>query len=386
MELLNFHGKVGLYGGGRWASGLARVLSKLLPPDADLVWVTKHHSQQAIAWQQECDGGPKIHVVQDFPLPAGQLDAAIVATAAPRHFGLLTECIEANIPVLCEKPLATHPQQIDQIRLLAQSTQRPIGIHLELVYLESLAWFKKRIGDQSIEFIQIDWQDPWLEQRGSIIKRAELLADVMHDQLPHCWSILRMLLPQQTIAIESVQLDHPVVTVNLSVDTVPAIIRLCRRGDRRTRSITINRGQHRLNFANEPGYYSNHLQKYVACPQLTHRPLDYSLGNFLEHSCVAIVHPDHNAADPWPLSLHNWWDGLSGFIQASQLLQQRLDHQIASRLKHFNGLDLQLAELIVDRRAAESLARQADRELPYSPEQQLDFARRWLSGTRGFDD
>ena len=46
-----------------------------------------------------------------------RIDAALVATADATHYGIVRGCVERQIPVLCEKPITTSPQEsLDLVR------------------------------------------------------------------------------------------------------------------------------------------------------------------------------------------------------------------------------------------------------------------------------
>jgi predicted dehydrogenase len=110
--------RVAVAGLGHWGPNLARNFAEL----ADLVWL--------------CDADPeKASVAERYPharfttsfddlVDDDTVDAVVVATPVPTHFGLARRVLEAGKHVLVEKPPAMRGHEMDELVALAQERDR----------------------------------------------------------------------------------------------------------------------------------------------------------------------------------------------------------------------------------------------------------------------
>jgi len=68
------------------------------------------------------------HIGADFRALTGSVDFAVVATPPHMHASMAIECLEAGIPVLCEKPLANSTNECESILIAARRTSRMLGV------------------------------------------------------------------------------------------------------------------------------------------------------------------------------------------------------------------------------------------------------------------
>jgi myo-inositol 2-dehydrogenase / D-chiro-inositol 1-dehydrogenase len=62
-------------------------------------------------------------------LDSAELDAAVIATADDTHYAIVRACLDRGIPVLCEKPLTTSPQQsLDLVQAEQASGTRSVQV------------------------------------------------------------------------------------------------------------------------------------------------------------------------------------------------------------------------------------------------------------------
>ena len=101
--------KVAIIGGGYWGSKHARVLAGIADVDAVLV----EQNQDRRAALSASLPLASAHASLDDVL--GQVEAAVIATPAGTHHALAMRCLEANVHVLVEKPLATSVEHATEL-------------------------------------------------------------------------------------------------------------------------------------------------------------------------------------------------------------------------------------------------------------------------------
>lgn len=60
-------------------------------------------------------GGPSVFDTPERLIGSGEVDAVLIASPDATHASLVLECIEAGLPVLCEKPLASDPSDAEAV-------------------------------------------------------------------------------------------------------------------------------------------------------------------------------------------------------------------------------------------------------------------------------
>lgn len=108
----------GIIGPGKIAHKFAQDLAKL--DNARLHAVASRSTERGAAFARQY-GAP--HVYGDYRsiLTCPDLDIVYIATPHPGHFENTVACLEAGIPVLCEKPLAMNLQQADTMIATART-------------------------------------------------------------------------------------------------------------------------------------------------------------------------------------------------------------------------------------------------------------------------
>jgi len=111
--------KVGLVGCGVMGQHYARVVTDFAPTEMAAVCDSDPRRAHAFA---EAWGVPAVFSSHEEMLHAGGLDAVIVATPDFTHRDPVCHSLEAGLPVLCEKPLATSLRDADAIVAAVRAT------------------------------------------------------------------------------------------------------------------------------------------------------------------------------------------------------------------------------------------------------------------------
>lgn len=123
-----------------------------------------------------------------------EVELAVVASPAPFHAKHALPLIEANIPVLIEKPLSVSVADSDLVQQAADKQGTPVAMGYCLRYLSSAIAFKKLLGQQAVGHIYNvnvevgqylpDWR-PNKDYRSSVSANAELgggaLLELSHE-------------------------------------------------------------------------------------------------------------------------------------------------------------------------------------------------------------
>jgi predicted dehydrogenase len=139
----------GLVGPGRIAHRFAEAAQRL--PSCALVAVSGRDGTRAAAFAERwtVTGRPAVAVAASLPelLRRGDLDAVYVATPHAFHGEAVSACLDAGVPVLCEKPLVPSAAQLRP--LLARARERGVFLMEALwtrflpVYDEVARWLQQ---------------------------------------------------------------------------------------------------------------------------------------------------------------------------------------------------------------------------------------------------
>lgn len=343
------------------------VLADVLPADWQILWVTRHGRPAAERWcreqrSSECGSATRpadwIEVASHVDAAQlSQMRAAIVATSPHTHADWLQRLLRAQVPTLCEKPLALDPQQAAAMEHQAVVDNCPVGVNLELHYATYLEQFARLVSELESQLpgtaatipstpaeqpqasrsdssrprhVELLWLDPWSEVRYGETKYSDVYTNIVDDMFPHCWSVLRHVTSVDAWGVEQVEyLLNSDVQISLVQGNVSASIILSRRAPQRRRRLSVRLpgqgsrsgpsdvgeplsipGSSRfgtssytaeLDFSPEPGFILQPGQRHELQWD-GERPLTRSLKSFLE---VVAAHRsgDQQLWQSWPLSI-----------------------------------------------------------------------------------
>ncbi len=365
-----------IFGGGRWARTLVRVLRNVLPDQTEILWVSKHSHGDAQSWLV-MNPVSNLRLLQHLDLAESEANAVIVATSPESHFALVQKAVQLGLPTLCEKPIASCLQQAQELLTVSDARHCPVGMNLEFLFASYLHDFAEQIRDIRIDSVHIDWMDPWCEDREGERKYGEMYVDLMLDQLPHCWSLLTVIQPDESgLLIKDVRYSPSSVDVFGMFGGVATSICLSRRAAKRVRRVSVvdRTGQDIVfDFSHEPGSVSRY-GNVTANRWTGDRPLTRSLSSFVN----VVLDPDQQRN--WTLSLWRCFDAVASGFTASAKLQSVQDQQIAHLMAttRLNTKNPEHVQLIVDR-FLPLYAVQGQRLLARTMNEQLLFADKWLS-------
>jgi predicted dehydrogenase len=364
-----------LIGGGRWSRVLLPVIRSLLGESTEIHWITRNSFQVVRNWLADqsianVTVSESIHLSTDY-------QAAIVATAPWTHHQYIDRLLSEAIPTFCEKPLTLSWQQAIQFEQTARERSIPLGVNLELHFASYIEQLAKRLVDDRVlvRSLSMEWLDPWTEVRYGELKHGDLYTPMVHDMFPHCWSVLRRLLPDHNIdAMNQANYDpHGGVTIQCQTDQSSSVtMQLSRRNPHRVRKVVINDGEIQLDFSPEPGTLTIGDHK-VENQWQGDRPLARSLKSFFD-----VVH-QVELRDRWALSIGNCLDS----IRWAEQIEHRvalIQEQAVKRLKAdpFNIDSPSDINLLIDY-FLPKLAEKGERLLAITGDQQVRCAEHIIS-------
>lgn len=287
---------IAVLGGGRWGRVHISVLQALMQPNETIYWLTRSNAAKNLIWLNQ-QAYLNVKVIEDEDaMWALRPTGIIIATPTPSHATLLKKALDQYIPVLCEKPYTFDRKTA--VELIEQSKSQNVvaGVNLEFIYASYLHDFAKMLNCVSVKSIDITWHDPVEEIRYGEAKKTDNSTPHMHDALPHCWSILQILIPRKSLQINNVLLNGSIVIVKaICIDNeLPITFSLSRAASVRKRVVCINQGLAELNFTIEPGTSTFQGRTYTNIWK-GHRPMTVAIESFLSQ----LLAPTDN----WPLSL-----------------------------------------------------------------------------------
>ncbi|HEV2093502.1 MAG TPA: Gfo/Idh/MocA family oxidoreductase [Rubrobacter sp.] len=212
---------IGLLGAGRIGAFHARTLAE--HPDVDVLLIGDVDAARAATVAEEVGGQ---HATVEGVIGAG-LDAAVIAAATTEHAALIGSCLDAGLPVFCEKPIAIDREEtvavVDRVEASESVLQMGFQRRFDAGYKEA----KRLIDDHTIGTLyslRLATHDPSPPHEGYIPQSGGIFKDLFIHDL----DILRWLTgteAEEVYAQGSVR-EFDVFEKYDDVDTAAALIRM----------------------------------------------------------------------------------------------------------------------------------------------------------------
>lgn len=167
--------RVGLFGTGR--IGQVHAMSLATLDEATLSWVCDPFIEGAK--QTAAEFGGRVTDDPDDVFASGEIDAVIIASPTATHLDLVEKAIDANVPVLCEKPIHLDISGVDAFRARAAASDIPVVLGFNKRFDRHFVELKRRVAAEEIgalEQLLITSRDPaeppaaYLPQSGGIFR------------------------------------------------------------------------------------------------------------------------------------------------------------------------------------------------------------------------
>lgn len=188
---------VGVIGCGYWGPNLIRNFVEI--PTSEVVAVSDLREKRLEHIQCRY---PSIEITQEYQqLFSMGLDAMVVATPPHTHFALAKECLEKDLNVLVEKPIALKSEEAEALIRVAQERDLTLMVGHTFEYNAAVRRLKEII--QSGELGEIYYIDTVRVNLGLFQNNIS----VMWDLAPHDISILLYLLDRDPIRVAAQGMD-----------------------------------------------------------------------------------------------------------------------------------------------------------------------------------
>lgn len=128
-------------------------------------------------------GGTAVEL--DAVFAPGAVDAVVVATPTATHVELILRCVDAGLPVLCEKPIDLDLARVDAVRDRVRASGVPVAIGFNRRFDPAFAELRARVGAGEIgtlEQLSITSRDPAPPPPGYVAGSGGIFRDMtIHD-------------------------------------------------------------------------------------------------------------------------------------------------------------------------------------------------------------
>lgn len=246
-------------GGGRWGRTLAMTLLRELPLNCRVGIATHYNGPEVERWLSQLPAHQlkRVGIVEDFDsaLVDPSTLAVLVANRPAMHFDTARRILAAGKHAFVEKPFTLDLYEARELVQQSESGNLRLVIGLEYLFATYLHSLRKVIGSSPIRRIGLDWFDPVVEFRHGGEKRADRHTSILHDILPHVWSVLRILVSMPARP-RAVAVRGSMVELAIAIADTEAVIRMDRYAQRRLRRVNLDLADRRnvqLDFTTEPG-------------------------------------------------------------------------------------------------------------------------------------
>lgn len=151
--------RFGLIGAGRIGGVHAKNIDA--HPATELVYVAD--TRISMAEEVVARHGGNATTSPEAVLADSGLDAVVVAAPTPQHLTLIEACVDAGLPVLCEKPIDLDRARVDLIRDKVAATEVPVAIGFNQRFDPAFNEVRRRLDAHeigTIEQVTIVSRDP----------------------------------------------------------------------------------------------------------------------------------------------------------------------------------------------------------------------------------
>jgi myo-inositol 2-dehydrogenase / D-chiro-inositol 1-dehydrogenase len=151
--------RFGLIGTGR--IGQVHAANIAANPETELTWICDPFVEGANALAARYGGRVSTDAADVFV--AGAVDAVLVASPTPTHVDLIALCIDAGIPVLCEKPIDLDVARVDALAPKIATAGVPVALGFNRRFDPAFAEVRARVAADEIgelEQLTIISRDP----------------------------------------------------------------------------------------------------------------------------------------------------------------------------------------------------------------------------------
>jgi predicted dehydrogenase len=249
--------KIAIIGGGRWARTIAGVLAGL-DASHQMQLHSRHGAADLSAWIAQKGLGAQVTV---SPAPAdyrtGKPDAVIVANRASDHMAAVLAALDADLPVLVEKPVAIGANNVRRLLEASAASGAMLAASHVFLFARYLEAFAKLVAEHGhARRLEMVWQDGQGDVVRGDVKSYDPAVTVFDDVLPHVLPVLAHL-AQQDVTAPRATIDRggAAVVITATAGGLPVTIRLGRNAPARNRvlaAITTD-GVCTMDFSAEPG-------------------------------------------------------------------------------------------------------------------------------------
>lgn len=248
-----------IIGGGRWARVILEVLCRIVDKSVKISVYSKNNSIGMSDWISSKKIGDNIQVFKDLPNKfSTDTNAVIVVNAARDHEKFILSALKAGGHVLVEKPITLSYDTGNKIAIIAKDLNKHLtSAHVFLFANYFINFTKLVLNADKISKININWEDPGVEDRYGEKKLYDTGLPVFSDWIPHVLSMISAIASGKNFIFLSIELERggASVTVNILADGIPCEIILTRNGKSRKRYMDVYTETKilKLDFSKEPG-------------------------------------------------------------------------------------------------------------------------------------
>ena len=212
--------RLGLIGAGRMGQTHLRALAR-----SDTVAVTAIAEPFEAARSAVADGRATYADVDDL-LAAGDLDGVLIAAPTDRHLDLVSQVLEAGLPILCEKPCGYSSADLRETAAAIRHRGVPFQVAYWRRYVPALQALRERIGGGELGAIHLYASSQWDGQPPSAQFRARS-GGIFRDMGVHEFDQVRWLSGQEFGDLAAVPgLPSPDAAAGDDPDSAEAMARL----------------------------------------------------------------------------------------------------------------------------------------------------------------
>ena len=140
-------------------------------------------------------------------LDAGGLDALIIAAPNDLHHQIVGDCLQANLPILCEKPICTKSADVRDLINRSKERSAPIWVAMEYRYMQPLDRLHRSIENGTIgqpHMMAIrEHRFPFLPKVGNWNRFTERTGGTLVEKCCHFWDLMRLFLKSDPVRVYS---------------------------------------------------------------------------------------------------------------------------------------------------------------------------------------
>ncbi|WP_316014075.1 Gfo/Idh/MocA family oxidoreductase [Roseobacter sp. HKCCA0434] len=190
---------------GTGMMGQEHIRNVQLLGDAEVVAIADPDRTMLGSAQQLAGEGVRTYFTHTEMIAAGGLDALIVVAPNHLHHAIMRDCMETDLPILCEKPLGISVAECEDMARWAEDRAAPVWVAMEYRYMPPVARLIEEVADGragDLRMLSIrEHRFPFLDKVNHWNRFNAQTGGTLVEKCCHFFDLMRLILQAEPVRV-----------------------------------------------------------------------------------------------------------------------------------------------------------------------------------------